>query len=546
MIKRLGLICFLMGLTLVWGCAGKNTATEPEPAALEILREKTVFITPVPDPDRHDDASVLEDDITTRPPEVTPFQGAQTGLPVEIVQPLPTMLVTMKMYDISLPVLLRTLARVADLDIMLTDNIKGQTVIAITNVPWDQAFQGILDTFGLSYEWSGGILRVVSVADLEKKQALMEARQNYEKTRNTHALTLMAQKQTKAQLEPLVTKIEKIHYADLKSLQKNLSQYLSLGGGTTKEGDTRAADPEDPGIGQKFSGNIMIDEYSNSLIIHATRADIKKVLPIIRRLDQPTRQVLIEAHIVEAEANTGKELGVQWGGLGIQDTGNGKSISVGGNITEFGNTMEEGYIPTDGNIVNLPLSAASAGTGMTLGVMAQKVGSPVLYIQLLALEEEGNLNILSKPSITTLDHRKAVIKSGREVPYQTIVNDEVSVQWKEAVIKLEVTPHIVNDNIVRLEIITHKDELDFENNVGGNPIVITKNAETNVMLFDGQTTVIGGLNKEKKSNNESGVPGLRTTPGLGWLFKSIDDSKEMEELLIFITPRILKGATELP
>ena len=544
MIKRLGLICFLMGLVLIWGCAGKNTETEP--AALQTLKEKTVFITPVPDPDRHDDDSVLEDDIAVIPPEFTPFQGTQPGLPLETIRPLPTMLVTIKMYDVSLPVLLRTLARVADLDIMLTDNIKGQTVMAITNVPWDQAFQGILDTFGLSYEWSGEILRVASVEDLEKKQSLMEARQNYEKSRNTHALTLMAQEQTKAKLEPLVTKIEKIQYADLKSLQKNLIQYLSLGGGTAEESDTKQVDSKDPGTGQKFSGSIMIDEYSNSLIIHATRSDIKKVMPIIRRLDQPTLQVLIEAHIVEAEANTGKELGVQWGGLGTQDTDKGKSISVGGNMAEFGNTLDEGYTPTDGNIVNLPLSAASAGTGMTLGVMAQELGSYVLYTQLLALEEEGKLNILSKPSITTLDHRKAVIKSGRQVPYQTVVNDEVSIEWKEAVIKLEVTPHIVNDKIVRLEIVTHKDELDFENDVGGNPIVITKNAETNVMLFDGQTTVIGGLNKEKESEKESGVPGLRKTPGLGWLFKSIDNSKEMEELLIFITPRILKGATELP
>jgi len=374
----------------------------------------------------------------------------------------------------------------------------------------------------------------------------MEARQNYEKARNTHTLALMAQEQTKAKLEPLVTKIVKIDYADLKSLQKNLIQYLSLGDETKRANGAATAESEDPDDGQNFSGNIMMDEYSNSLIIHATRSEIKKVMPIIRGLDLPTRQVLIEAHIVEAEANTGKALGVQWGGLGTQNTGNGKSVSVGGSMTQFGNTLDEGYTPTDGNIVDLPTAAAATGAGMTLGVMAQKVGSYVLYTQLMALEEEGKLHILSKPSITTLDHRKAVIKSGREIPYQTVVDNEISIEWKEAVIKLEVTPHIVNDKIVRLEIITHKDELDFENDVDGNPIVITKNAETNVMLFDGQTTVIGGLNKEKKSGQESGVPGLRKVPGLGWLFKSIGNSYEMEELLIFITPRILEGVTELP
>ncbi len=538
-----------MGLALVWGCAGKNDKKEPEtsapPTPLEILKEKAVSITPIPDPDRHDDA-VLEDEIPAQSDESRTPEGTVAALPIETVRELPAMPVTMKMHDISLPVLFRTLARVADLDIMFTDTIKGQTKIAITNVPWNQAFQGILETFGLSYEWSGDILRVVSVEDLKRKQALMEAQQNYEKTRNIHKLTLMAQEQTKAKLEPLVTKIVKIHYADLESLQKNLIKYLSPGGATAEISDTGASESEALDASPQFSGNIMIDAYSNSLIIHATRAEIKKVMPIIQHLDLPTRQVLIEAHIVEAEANTGKELGVQWGGLGTRDTGNGKSISIGGDMTEFNNTLDEGYPPTDGNIVNLPISPGFASTGMTLGLMAQKVGSYVLYAQLLALEKDGKLNILSKPSITTLDHRKAVIKSGREVPYQTVIDDEVNIEWKEAVIKLEVTPHIVNDRIVRLEIITHKDELDFENNVDGNPILITKNAETNVILFDGQTTVIGGLNKEKTSNKESGVPGLRKTPGLGWLFKSIDNSTEMEELLIFITPRILKGVTELP
>ncbi len=550
MIKRLCLICFLIGLAMVWGCVGKNNEKEPEstaqPTRLEILAEKAISITPIPDPDRHDDDTVIEDEIPVKPAESQPSGGSLSTPPVETIRELPDMPVTMKMHDISLPVLLRTLARAADLDIMLTDNIKGQTKIAITNIPWNQAFQGILDTFGLSYEWSGDILRVVSVADLEKKQALMEARQNYEKARNTHTLALMAQEQTKAKLEPLVTKIVKIDYADLKSLQKNLIQYLSLGDETKRANGAATAESEDPDDGQNFSGNIMMDEYSNSLIIHATRSEIKKVMPIIRGLDLPTRQVLIEAHIVEAEANTGKALGVQWGGLGTQNTGNGKSVSVGGSMTQFGNTLDEGYTPTDGNIVDLPTAAAATGAGMTLGVMAQKVGSYVLYTQLMALEEEGKLHILSKPSITTLDHRKAVIKSGREIPYQTVVDNEISIEWKEAVIKLEVTPHIVNDKIVRLEIITHKDELDFENDVDGNPIVITKNAETNVMLFDGQTTVIGGLNKEKKSGQESGVPGLRKVPGLGWLFKSIGNSYEMEELLIFITPRILEGVTELP
>jgi type IV pilus assembly protein PilQ len=164
----------------------------------------------------------------------------------------------------------------------------------------------------------------------------------------------------------------------------------------------------------------------------------------------------------------------------------------------------------------------------------------------MALQEQGVLNILSKPSITTQNHQKAIIKSGKEVPYQTVEDDEISIEWKEAVIKLEVTPHIIDGQVVRLDILTHKDELDFSEPINGNPTIITKNAETSVMLMDGQTTVIAGLNKEKKTDSEQGVPGLKDMPGLGWLFKSTNNEKEKEELLIFITPHILDNQIIAP
>ncbi|MCG8615539.1 MAG: type IV pilus secretin PilQ [Desulfobacterales bacterium] len=542
------IFCILMA-----GCSGKEAEVQ-EPAddqpVLEQLKTKAVSLTPEPRFESYDD-TVLEDSIEQTPEVLSETTGQSK------IHALPTLPVTIKMHDIPVAVLIRTLARIADLDIMITDSIQGQAKIAITDVPWDKAFKGILDTYGLTYEWSGDIIRVLSVADLQKKQALMEAKQNFEQTRNNHTLAVLAQEEASKRLQPLVTKVVQIHYADLAELQQNLTQYLSPGQNDTEAGTTGNTDPMSALTGEAAaatqptsqpndspSGSILMDTFSNSLILHATREDIRKLLPIIRQIDRPTRQILIEAHIVEAESNTGRELGVQWGGLGTLDGNSGKGISIGGNMAEAGSSLEDGYTATDGNIVNLPLSEAASGTGMTLGLMAQKAGEFVLYTQLLALEREGKLNILSQPSITTLDHQKATIKSGREVPYQTVVDDDISIEWKEAVVKLEVTPHIVNNNIVRLEIVTHKDELDFINDVDGNPTVITKNAETNVMLFDGQTTVIGGLNKENKNRNENGVPGAKDVPGLGWLFKSKAKSRNMEELLIFITPRILKGVTE--
>jgi type IV pilus assembly protein PilQ len=177
--------------------------------------------------------------------------------------------------------------------------------------------------------------------------------------------------------------------------------------------------------------------------------------------------------------------------------------------------------------------------GATFGLMYEKIGEHLLYTQLSALEEEGKLNILSKPSITTMDHRTAIIESGKEVPFQTVEEGEVSVEFKKAVIKLEVIPHVVDEKTLRLEILTHKDELDWSQTVAGNPTIITKNAETNVILFDGQTTVIGGLNKEKLIQSEAGVPLLKDIPAVGQLFRNNRNSSDMEELLIFITPHIL-------
>lgn len=552
MIKQIlvsGLIFIILCLAVLSGCSEKKASPVSSfpPDQVQVLKDKAVAISPEATREEQDDTWVLEDETALSQIENPAAQATGPGPGIE--RPLPTMPVTMKMNDIQLPVLIRTLARVADLDIILTDTVQGTTRIAITNIPWDQAFTGILNTYGLTYEWSGGILKILSVKDLEKRQALMEARQNLQKSRDAHSLELMDLAQASRLRQPKVTKIVKIHYADLDDLQQNLTAYLS--GNEQSDATKAGASQDDAGTvssqaEQDFNGTILKDRFSNSLIIHATRRDILKVMPIIRRLDQPVRQILIEAHIVEAESNTGRELGIQWGGLGTKNGANDKSYSIGGgSITEYGSTLDEGYDPTDSTVVNLPLSDAD-GKGMTLGVMAEQAGIFVLYAQLSALEKEGKLDIISKPSVTTLDHRKAVIRSGREVPYQSVVDDDVSIEWKEAVIKLEVTPHIIDDKIVRLEIITHKDELDFANEVNGTPTVITKTAETNVMLFDGQTTVIGGLNKEKINNSETGVPGLRKVPGLGKLFSSTNDVQEREELMIFITPKILKGMYQLP
>jgi type IV pilus assembly protein PilQ len=265
------------------------------------------------------------------------------------------------------------------------------------------------------------------------------------------------------------------------------------------------------------------------------------MIALVTELDQPTAQVLIEAHIIEATSETARELGVQWGGLYT-----GSDYWVTPNASDgIGLTGADTVNPTSGWASNFPADVSGAsvdGAGFALGMIVQS-GDLLLSAQLNALEEEGKLNILSKPSITTLDNQTAIIESGDEVPFQTVDDNKVQIEYKKAVLRLEVTPHVIEGDTLKMDIITNKDELDFTRTVSGNPTVITKKAETNVVLFDGQTTVIGGLNKQTDRDLDYGLPWLRSIPGLGYLFKGESKSSQMQELLIFITPHILERRT---
>lgn len=473
---------------------------------------------------------------------------------------LPIMPVTMKMHDVSVAVLLRTLAKAADMNMMINETVTGNANININNVPWNQAFTGLLNTYGLTYKWSGDILRIITVEDLNKEIALMEATQKFEKSKKEHAITMLTIQKEEEKLDPLSTKIIKINYANLPSLRENIEKFLLA---SKKDIEMENSEEKTALDTDELHGSILMDASTSSLIIQATASDIQKVMPIIEKLDRPTYQILIEAHIVEANSDTAKELGIQWGGLGLKSNGD-RNTWIGGPTGNFDNSLFVSsddatddapagtpiiHLPSIGTGINFP-SSENAGTagwkGMTIGLMQQQIGDYLLYAQLTALEEEGELNILSKPSITTMDHRKAIIESGKEVPFQTIEDGEIKIEFKKAVIKLEVIPHVIDKTAIRLEIITHKDELDWTRTVLGNPTIVTKNAETEVYLYDGQTTVIGGLNKENIIENEAGIPYLKDIPGIGQLFRSNSNSADMEELLIFITPHILKQGARIP
>jgi type IV pilus assembly protein PilQ len=437
------------------------------------------------------------------PKELVRETGVRAAeIKVEAERPLPTKRVSLKMSNVDVSVLLRALARAADVNIILNDKVTGRSNINITQAPWDQVFLGILRTHNLTYAWQGDIIRIMTADDLEEELRKESRRRELQLA------------------EAPVTRIVPIRFSEAKQLQENMLKFLT------------------PDKANKAIGSVLVDQHTNSLIVNALPRDMNSILAVLEKLDKPTPQVLIEAYIVEANKEIARELGVQWGGA--VKLGNNSAYLTGRDNSALGQSIRTRIDPTTGNVVDLPASDILGASATSFGFIYQEVGKMLLAAQLTALQDEGKLTILSSPSITTLDNQTAMIESGRDVPFQTVEDGEVSIEYKKAVLSLNVTPHVIDNETLKLAVKVNKDEVDFSRTVLGNPTIITKKAETNVIQVDGQTLVIGGLNKEQYIDDRSGTPGLLDVPILGWLFKKEGKSSAKEDLLIFITPTILR------
>ncbi len=502
--RNIGKFSFLIGmiasLSLIAACAGKPQTKPTDFDHWKELAKKSRGYSP----------ASRQRTIDLPPKKIKIIAPGQAE--TKPIRPLPQRKITIKMHQTDVAVLLRALARSVDLNIMINESVKGYISINVKNAKWSQVFLGILNSQGLAYEWEGDIIRIITFEDRTRRLKNLEAEEQ-----------ILAKKRELEMQAPLVTKIIPIDFAKAEQLKENVDKILS------------AKQPGEP------VGSVMVDSHTNALIVQATPVDIARIVPLITELDRPTPQILIEAHIVETTNQTARELGVQWGGL---------YHNADGWITPDAATAITGVTPGTGGSVNpgagfasnFPAdlaNAAQSGTGFSLGVIGE-FGDDILAVQLSALEEEGKLNILSSPSITTLDNLKATIESGNEIPIQIVEDDNVEVVYKSAVLSLEVTPHVIQDNALKLEIATTKDEVGTVSTVNQYPTIITKKANTNVILFDGQTTVIGGLKKNTNQESAAGIPLLWKLPILGHLFKNQSRQEQMEEILIFITPHILK------
>ena len=404
--------------------------------------------------------------------------------------------ISLDFQDADITNILRLIAEVSELNVITSEDVKGKVTMRLINIPWEQALDVILKTNKLDMIREGSIIRIAPAAKIaEEKKAFNEAKK-----------AAIEGKVVEEETEELITEIFSISYAKAGDLTKNLEKIKS------KRGD------------------ITIDERTNTLIVKDIAKKVTEMKSLVEKLDKRTPQVLIEARIVEVNKNFSKELGIEWGG----------KFNLASDVN-FPNTVAVTGSSVGTSAVSLPAAAGLGSGGAISATLGSVTGATQLDLRLSALEATGKARILSTPKITTSDNKEAVIESGRSIPYATVSQSGTQIQFIDATISLTVTPHITPDNFVSMKIVATKNEADFANQVQGTPSIIKKKANTEVLIRDGETTVIGGLYKTTKQENVAGVPWLMKIPIIGWLFKKKSDRDDGEELLIFITPKIIRS-----
>ncbi len=397
---------------------------------------------------------------------------------------------------------LKFVATVANINIIIDPGVTGRVTCELNLIPWDQALDLILKTNGLGSVMEGNVLRIAKVETLTREQ---EA-----------ARKLKEAQQLAGELKVITRTLS---YAKAKAVQPILQKQLSQ------------------------RGEIIIDERTNTLIISDIPDKVGVIDKLIETLDAAIPQVSIEARIVEINTNYTKNLGIQWGFFAAADTayGNQTSLRFPNSIMVDGSAIREGGLqnnPLDGYAVNLPAPAFSSGLGISLGNV---VDTFRLDIALTALETSGQGKILSAPKISAQNNETAEILQGRQIPVQTVANNTVTTRYVNAALELHVTPQITAEGTIIMTIEIRNDAADFANLVQGIPPIITQSAKTTVLVKDGGTAVIGGIYRIEDTITTNSVPGLSKIPVIGNLFKGFSKNVLNKELLIFITPKIIKG-----
>ena len=413
--------------------------------------------------------------------------------------------------NIEVRSVLQLIADFTGLNLVASDTVQGSITLRLQNVPWDQALDLVMKTKGLGKRQMGSVLLVAPSEEIAAREKMeLEAVRQVE------------------ELAPLVTEYVRIKYAKASIL----SQLLTNEQGLLSE-----------------RGSAVVDERTNTLLMKDTAANLEKIREVISMLDVPVRQVLIEARIVVAGSSVGKELGVKWGGAGYKVNSSGnkagyvggsqQTIAEGNQILFGGNTSDISGIDLNAaNMVNFGATSSSAST-FAIGYQTAEY---LLDLELSAIETDGRAEIVSQPRVITADGQTASIESGTEIPYQEASSSgATSVSFKPAVLKLEVTPQITPDERIIMDLVINQDSVGEITNTGV-PAIDTNSVQTQVLVDNGETVVLGGIFRSEEVTSISKTPFFGDLPLIGALFRYKNHSSEKNELLVFITPRLVKDS----
>ncbi len=417
--------------------------------------------------------------------------------------------------DASVHEILRLLADVGKVNIITADNVTGTVTVKMNNVPWDQALEVVLQAKGLGMVRTGNMIRVAPLADLNKERELAIARRKAE-----------------LQLAPIETRIIPVSYADAQHLQERAKDLLSP------------------------RGSLGVDTRTNVLIARDVAGNLEQIDQLVHALDTQTPQVLIEARVVEATSTYTRDIGIQWGGDGIMSAATGNptgaafpsSIGITGGASDQ-TTPTAGLSPFSNTVsnpnfaVNLPATVGT-GQGGALGITLGSINNAYnLALRLSAAEASGMVRIISSPRILTLDNKDARIGQGTLIPFSQISAQGVQTTFQEAKLQLLVKPHVTADGGIAMHVRINRDEPDFNQTAAnGAPTILKREAETDLLIMDGHTAVIGGIFTRNTGRNLNSIPLLGDIPILGLLFQRRRSSDTRGELVIFLTPRIVNRA----
>lgn len=431
--------------------------------------------------------------------------------------------------DIEVRSVLQLIADFTELNLVASDTVTGNITLRLQNVPWDQALDIVLKAKGLDKRQDGNVLLVAPTAEIAEQERLK----------------VEANKQL-VELAPLVTEYIRVRYADARKL---FDLFDSEGGGGGGGGGGSSENATSSIL--SLRGNAIVDERTNTIIVTDVETKIEEFRRLIREIDIPIRQVEIEARIVIANTDFRKEMGVRWGAQALRRPGNSQ-VGVGGSLENFNDPNNpiqvfggdpDGEILVNQDALNVDLGVLNPAGSFAIELLTNNT---FIDLELSVLENSGGGEIVSQPKVLTGDKQKATIKSGVQIPYLTDSSaGNTTVQFKDAVLKLDVTPQITPDNRIIMDLAVNQDSVGsfVPSGRGGTvPSINVTELITQALVGDGQTLVLGGVFTMETAKGQEKVPVLGDIPFVGRLFRRDLTNNTKKEILIFITPRILDDA----